>query len=277
MRFFLLLWICLGLISQQSFSQNLPKIELKKDNQGRAYFVVSPINLPAKSLLGVDYQKLFPVYTGAKAPSDPNYPTILGKYQWENESLKFFPRFPLSSGLSYYATWDQAYFDQLVRGKNSDAKKIAASFYLASQKQNPTTFVTQVYPSVDTLPANQLKFYIHFSAPMRQGQGLKYIKVLNEDGKDVKPFLPMPEELWDQEQKRLTVFFDPGRIKRGLVPHQEFGEPLQPNQKYTLIIETEFKDKKGISLKTKFQKEFYTKSADRNKPNAENWQIEILH
>ena len=72
------------------------------------------------------------------------------------------------------------------------------------------------------LPENLLKFYVHFSAPMSRGNIYDYIRLLNADGKQVElPFLEIDEELWDDSLTRLTLFIDPGRIKRGVLPLEE--------------------------------------------------------
>src|SRR5260370_1316673 len=73
-------------------------------------------------------------------------------------------------------------------------------------------------------PENDLKFYIHFSAPMSRGDSYKRIKLPDEKGKALDmPFLELDQDLWDSAAQRLTVFCDPGRIKRGLKPREEFG------------------------------------------------------
>ena len=98
---------------------------------------------------------------------------------------------------------------------------------LAKPKTEPTV-VTQVYPTSDKLPENQLKFYLHFSAPMSRGDSYKHIQLLDEKGKAVElPFLELDEELWDPAGKRFTLFFDPGRIKRGLKPREEVGNEIR--------------------------------------------------
>ena len=77
--------------------------------------------------------------------------------------------------------------------------------------------VVAVYPSSATLPENQLRFYLHFSAPMSRGEVYQHLQLLDQDGKPiVLPFLEIGEELWDTTGQRLTLLIDPGRIKRGL-------------------------------------------------------------
>jgi len=88
--------------------------------------------------------------------------------------------------------------------------------------------VQHVFPSAAALPANQLKFYVQFSAPMSRGEAWKHIRLLNHEGKPVDlPFLELDQELWDPNYQRLTILFDPGRIKRGLLPREEAGPIIE--------------------------------------------------
>ena len=47
----------------------------------------------------------------------------------------------------------------------------------------------RIYPTAETLPANHLKFYLHFSEPMRQGVFLEHCRLLDDEGRPVpEPF-----------------------------------------------------------------------------------------
>src|SRR5207247_9868323 len=86
------------------------------------------------------------------------------------------------------------------------------------------TRVTAIYPSASTLPENQLRFYIHFSAPMAAGHAYEHVKLLKANGEVVsRAFLEIGEELWDGSGQSLTLLFDTGRVKKGLKPQEEFG------------------------------------------------------
>ena len=61
-------------------------------------------------------------------------------------------------------------------------------FEAAKVDMAPTTRVDHVYPSADVLPDNQLKFYLHFSAPMRRGEAWQHIHLLKQDGQPVQCF-----------------------------------------------------------------------------------------
>jgi hypothetical protein len=101
-----------------------------------------------------------------------------------------------------------------------------------------TTRVEHVYPSAGELPENQLKLYVFFSAPMRRGEAWQRVHLLDSDGKPVElAFLEIDQELWDRDHTRLTILFDPGRIKRGLLPLAESGKILEAGKRYTLAID----------------------------------------
>jgi hypothetical protein len=131
-----------------------------------------------------------------------------------------------------------------------------------------------VYPTSDRLPENQLKFYLHFSAPMSKGDSYKHIKLLDEKGKTVDvPFLELDQELWDPTGQRLTLFCDPGRIKRGLKPREEDGPVLEEGKSYTLVIQREFEDANGNPLKEAFRKKFKALGPDDQQPDPKTWKI----
>ena len=58
--------------------------------------------------------------------------------------------------------------------------------FLPKPVRKPTTVVAQVYPTANHLPENLLKFYLHFSAPMSQGDCYRHIKLLDAKGKAIR-------------------------------------------------------------------------------------------
>lgn len=138
----------------------------------------------------------------------------------------------------------------------------------------PTTFVEHVYPSVSTLPENQLKFYIQFSAPMGRGDAYRYIHLLDEAGNPIPlAFLQLTEELWDREAQRFTLFFDPGRIKTGVLPNVRLGLPIREGGKYTLVIDSGWHDSTGRPLKETYRKAFNVGPAERRALDLSAWRI----
>jgi len=190
-------------------------------------------------------------------------PPLLGQYRLERGVLVFVPQFPLQPGVRYRAT---------ARIPGSSPISIVIDVPKAVVKA--TTTVERVYPSTNVLPENQLKFYIHFSAAMARGFAYDRISLLDESGKKIDaPFLELGEELWDPEGRRLTLFFDPGRIKRGLVSQQELGIVLHEGKRYTLLIDKGWKDAGGNPLAEEFRKTFTVGGPDRKAVNIKSWKI----
>src|SRR5206468_10702471 len=92
--------------------------------------------------------------------------------------------------------------------------------------------------------------YLHFSAPMSRGEVYRRVRLLGEGDRPVdRPFLEIGEELWDPDGTRLTLLFDPGRIKRGLVPRKEEGPILEEGRAYTLVVDPAWPDAQGRPLR----------------------------
>jgi hypothetical protein len=124
------------------------------------------------------------------------------------------------------------------------------------------------------VPANQLRLYIHFSAPMGREGGLPYITLLDENGaKIVDPFLPLDAEFWNDDHTRYTVFFDPGRQKRGILPNQQMGRSLDPGHHYRLVVSREWRDGNGVPLKEDFIREFRVGEPDERPLDIAAWRI----
>ena len=190
-------------------------------------------------------------------------PPVAGTYTVENGSLVFHPRFPISPGLRVSASFHPP-----------EGSPVAANFELAAERRLPTTRVAHVYPSTDTLPENQLKFYLYFSAPMRKGEAWSHLRLLGADGGPVEmPFLELDEELWDPGHTRLTILFDPGRIKRGLLPLKEMGPSIQSGRQYTLVVSRDWADGNGAPLVEEFRKSFRVAPADRTPPDPKQWRL----
>jgi hypothetical protein len=137
----------------------------------------------------------------------------------------------------------------------------------------PSARVVQVYPSGDVLPSNQLRLYIYFSAPMSRGEAERHIHVLDRQGQ-VLPGIFLPgEELWDPNQQRLTMTFDPGRIKRGLTSNSAMGPPIAEGALYTLVIDRDWPDAAGAPLADEFRKPFRGGPAVRTAPDPKRWRV----
>ncbi len=192
----------------------------------------------------------------------PDAPPLPGEYSVEGGALMFRPKYPLEPGVGYRAAF--SLLNERAEFQYTIPKPVVV----------PTTTVDRIYPSTASIPENQLKFYVHFSAPMSKGEAAKRLHLIEEGAGEVKlPFLEIAEELWDREFKRLTILFDPGRIKRGLVPNQEVGMALKEGRKYTLVVDAAWPDAKGAPLKTEFRKAFAAAPADRTPLEPKTWKL----
>ena len=149
------------------------------------------------------------------------------------------------------------------------------SLFLPAPPAAEPTAVEQVYPTADKLPENQLKFYVHFTAPMSRGEAYRRVHLLNADGKEAAgAFLEIGEELWDPAGRRFTLFIDPGRIKRGLKPREDMGPVLEQGKSYTLLIDRAWSDAEGRPLKEAFRKKFEATAADETPPDPKTWRLQ---
>ena len=219
-----------------------------------------------------DWHKLLSVYAGqGDFIADMSVPAMLGSYRVEDGLIRFRPQFPLERGVTYRAVFSSA---RLPGGAKSLSADIISTIRLPEASQKPTTVVAQVYPSGEVLPENLLKFYVHFSAPMQGGHIYEHIHLRNDAGKAVElPFLEIDEELWNPEMTRLTLFIDPGRIKRGVQPLEEIGPALEAGRRYTLEIDAAWHDGAGLPLRESYRKSFHVGEPDREPPAPATWKI----
>jgi hypothetical protein len=190
-------------------------------------------------------------------------PAMFGSYAVEGAVLSFRPRWPLSPGMHVRAVFHPR-----------EGPPVEAAFDIPKAAIGAATRVERIYPSTDALPSNALKLYIYFSASMRRGEAWQHIRLLDERGAPVElPFLEIDQELWDPANMRLTVLFDPGRIKRGLVPLEESGPNIQEGKRYTLVIGREWLDANGAPLAAYFTKPFHVVAAEREPVDPAQWRI----
>ncbi len=136
--------------------------------------------------------------------------------------------------------------------------------------------VTVVYPSGDVVPANLLRIYVQFSRPMTRRGIARHVRLLDGAGNPVpRVFLEMPDGLWDPEGRRLTLFLDPGRIKRGVGAHEALGMPLQAGRRYRLVVAADAEDEDGMPLAGPFVKELRVAAADRVSPDVHRWRPDV--
>ena len=96
---------------------------------------------------------------------------------------------------------------------------------------------------------------------------------MNRDARSPGAFLALDQELWDPERRRLTLLFDPGRVKRGVRTNVESGAPLIAGRRYRLVIDDTWVDGSGAPLASGYEHAFETTEADRRSPDPARWHL----
>jgi hypothetical protein len=205
-----------------------------------------------------DWSTVFVVYAGSG-----DVPALAGNYAVENDTLVFRPTFPTAPGVHYRAVFHAP----------AGGATVEADFNGPPRNTKPTARVEHIYPSADVLPSNQLRIYICFTQPMSRGEAFTQIHVLDEDGKPLKGVFLPEEELWDPVYQRLTLTFDPGRIKRGLTSNMNIGPPIAEGKRYTLVIDRDWPDAQGVPMVEGYRKSYRGGPALRTPPDPRHWHI----
>lgn len=185
---------------------------------------------------------------------------IAGRYRLGEGSVSFAPAFGFEPHQTYVARYV------------TEGRAARVTFQLPDAARTPNAAVTQVFPSGDTLPENTLRFYIHFSVPMRPQVAFDYIKLRDASGTvDAAAFMRFKQELWNEDRTRLTVLIDPGRIKREVATNVELGPALQAGQRYTLTVEAGWPSADGTSALPGFAKRFQVSDPLRTRPDTNFW------
>jgi hypothetical protein len=188
---------------------------------------------------------------------------ILGRYELTDDGIRFTPRFAPVAG----QPWE-------VRYAPAHGMPVDTVLLVATDAGSVATRIVAVDPGIDTVPMNLLRAYVRFSAPMSEGEAYDRIRLLDANGDTVADaFLVLENELWDRERTRFTLLFDPGRIKRGLVPNETLGLPLREGNDYTLVIDGGWTDAHGRALGAAYRWSFHAGPADRASPRVEEWTI----
>jgi hypothetical protein len=244
------------------------------ENHGPSYVEVTGLDAAARSAVGqlaagspdwVNVLAVRVVSDDGTASATP----IAGRYAVDGHSLRFTPLFPFDPGRQYEVQYYGA-------GHPADARPAVRAERVALPSPPPSepTRVTQVFPSGDVVPENQLRMYIHFSAPMGRRGGVEHVRLLDKNGRDVvDPFLPLDAEFWNADRTRYTVFFDPGRQKRGILPNREMGPSLVEGREYTLVVDRTWIDGHGKPLAETFTRRFRVGPAAMRPLDYTGWRV----
>ena len=234
----------------QSLAQSVNSLVLPDETNQMVRLDISQLLNP-KDEMGYDH---LAVYVKNDADNQLTNP-IQGRYKVEDDFLVFTPYFPFEKGMTY-----------IVRFKNhqSEAGYQYQNFQIGEKPQAENAKLLSIYPSADTLPENLLRFYFYFNTPMKKDQALQHIHLVDAEGNvDPKAFMEFKQELWSADGKRLTLLFDPGRIKRGVSTNIELGPALLEGSKYKLSVSGTWEDVYGQKLVATTAKEFVVGKAYR--------------
>lgn len=187
---------------------------------------------------------------------------ILGSWKRKGKDLVFAPVISFTSGQSYEVL------------KEAD---VYFTFDIPANSRLRQPKLLGIYPSLDTLPENLLKMYFTFDQPMQQSQAtLDFIRVYDHTEKqEVKIFLPLENELWNADKTRLTLWLDPGRIKKDLIPNQERGIPIKKGHQYELTFSKDLQNYLGVALGKEYKKTFVVGERDTQSPNIKSWKFTL--
>jgi hypothetical protein len=230
------------------------------------------------------WTRLFAVYVDAvrnadTAASASRTPPVLGQYAASAGRVRFTPKFPFVAGVSYRIDVDTAalgrFADQAAQpGTGPAPPPLVHRFSIPAVALERTTRVLAVHPALPRLPSNLLRWYVEFSAPMEPGSALAHVHLMDEAGREVPgAFLALDQELWDAERRRLTLLFDPGRVKRAIRTNLEVGAPLVAGRRYTLAIDDQWPDGTGAPIASGYRLAFEAVEADRRSPDPSRWRL----
>ncbi len=242
--FVILAWACASQREDREISL------VWKDNRATGLFIPESVLLEAAGDTVTQGMEVRLV-----GPGQP--PVMLGEFVKTNGGVVFQPVVPFTRGLRYE-----------IRANNHTLKQIDIPSPPGKAE------IMAIYPSADTVPENLLKIYLHFSMPMQSGVALQNIAMLDEKGDTLQGvFLDLQPELWNHENTILTLWLDPGRIKRDLKPNLALGPPVTRGRSYSLAVSRSWSSAAGSSLSDNSSIQWHVVAPDSVSPSVSRWTI----
>ena len=199
---------------------------------------------------------------------------VHGSVSVEGGTLSFRPSFPFERGVAYRARFDGEAFGERF-GKVPPAS-VDVRFQWDPEVSASRPQVVALYPSGDVLPANLLRMYLHFSEPMRQGVAWEHVRLEDADGQEIElGLLELDHELWDPSGTRLTLLFDPGRLKSGLLPNREEGRPLEGQPTVAVVVDGAWTSADGVALGADSRSTYSVGPPDHAQPRPDQWTLRL--
>ncbi len=217
----------------------------------------------AVTLTGSEEAGELQVFTGGSIELSAERIAVLGEVSQGAAGVIWTPRYTLRPAQQYTAVW-----------RPSAGEVLSATFTIPALDLVASTVVVGVYPSAEVVPENLLRLYIQFSAPMSRGSARQFVELLDDDNEPIAGAFVVPEqELWSSAEDRLTLFFDPGRLKQEVGPNLAAGAPLSAGQTVTLRVRREWPDARGAMLRESFERTWRVGAADRERPRTDTWTV----
>jgi hypothetical protein len=184
---------------------------------------------------------------------------VAGRSAVYGQVARFRPAYPLVEGASYVVS---------IRSRERTDVVVRVP-----TRAHATPYVDSVFPTAGAVPENLLKFYVRFSTPMRRGFADTHVALLDETGHVVSAFLRRDAELWDTEDRTLTMLLDPARVKTGLRANTRLGRALRAGHPYRLVVLAGWPSADGVPLGRSYVKQFRATREDRTRLDEKRWRL----
>jgi hypothetical protein len=255
-----------------------PAISLDRANPSRPLVIVSGLSrrdlgaIERARLAPAAWAAMFRVSVAAAAATEQPPVAVAGRYEVRGGALVFTPMFPLDAGRAYDVVFDP---DAALAPGLAEVPGGSARLTVPVEPDTaPATTVSAVYPGGAEVPANLLRMYVEFSAPMGSRDGQNYVAILDAQGRELADaVLPLDTGLWNPDHTRFTILFDPGRVKRGILPNRRAGRPLQSGQTFSIVVRRDWPDGRARPLAADFHREYRVGPAIERALKTSDWRI----
>ena len=260
---------CAAACSRSAARESTPAIRLTSGT-GQAYVEVVGLSDSTLDRLA-DARYSAPEWSSLLRVSvDDAFRPVVGRYEVTAQALRFTPLFPFDGGRSYqYGSTRREWMEKLrLTWRHSPPR----SDCRRPRPFRPPSSRTSIRPATSCRKISC--GYIEFSAPMGRRSGIEHRARRGEASKREGPFLPLDYEFWNGDRTRFTVFFDPGRVKKGIPPNKQMGRALKAGRTYTLLVRSEWQDANGLPLKESYRRSFRVGPADTRPLDTSQWRID---
>src|SRR6478736_1727361 len=175
---------CCWLVASTIVAQSQPEIRVVKDANQRPIAVEATgwskaeLEQFAKSDASADesLRSVLSIYV-LDEKHVAQRPAIGGTYSIARDAVRLTPQYPLRAGMSY-----QVEYLPPARQASESPSRRTLDITIPAPPPAPPTSVTAIYPSASVLPENQLRFYVHFSAPMAAGNAYEHVTLFKANG-----------------------------------------------------------------------------------------------